>query len=61
MAKLVENAQLLAAATRAAVQELGLELFAPNSPGSAVTSVRAPKGMDSGVIVKRVPQPVRAP
>jgi aspartate aminotransferase-like enzyme len=52
MAKLVENAQMLAAATRAAVQKLGLELFAPASPGSSVTSVRAPKGMDSGVIVK---------
>jgi aspartate aminotransferase-like enzyme len=52
MANLVENAQLLAEATRAAVKELGLELFAPNSPGSSVTAVRAPKGMDSGVIVK---------
>jgi aspartate aminotransferase-like enzyme len=52
MAKLVENAQLLAEATRAAAKELGLELFAPNSPGSSVTSIRAPKGMDSGVIVK---------
>jgi len=52
MANLVENAQLLATATRAAVSELGLELFAPNSPGSSVTAVRAPKGMDSGVIVK---------
>ena len=52
MAHLVENAQLLAAATRDAVTELGLELFAPKSPGSAVTSVRAPKGMDSGLIVK---------
>src|SRR5579872_3839785 len=52
MAKLVENAQMLATATRAAVQKLGLELFAPHSPGSSVTSVRAPKGMDSGVIVK---------
>ena len=52
MAKLIENAQLLARATRAAVQELGLELFAPGSPGSSVTAVRAPKGMDSGVIVK---------
>ncbi len=52
MANLIENAQLLAQATRLAVQELGLELFAPGSPGSAVTSVRAPKGMDSGVIVK---------
>ena len=52
MPKLVENAQLLAKATRAAAVELGLELFAPNAPGSSVTSVRAPKGIDSGVIVK---------
>jgi aspartate aminotransferase-like enzyme len=29
-----------------------LELFSPNAPGSSVTAVRAPKGMDSGVIVK---------
>jgi aspartate aminotransferase-like enzyme len=52
MPKLVENAQLLARATRAAVQKLGLELFAPHSPGSSVTAVKAPRGMDSGVIVK---------
>jgi aspartate aminotransferase-like enzyme len=52
MEKLVENAQMLAQATRAAVTALGLELFAPSSPGSSVTSVKAPKGMDSGVIVK---------
>ncbi len=52
MANLVENAQLLAKATREAVQTLGLELFAPKSPGASVTAVRAPKGMDSGVIVK---------
>src|SRR5579864_6453784 len=52
MANLVENAQQLAAATRAAVTELGLELFAPKSPAASVTAVRAPKGMDSGVIVK---------
>jgi aspartate aminotransferase-like enzyme len=52
MANLVENAELLAKATRAAVTELGLELFSPRSPGSSVTAVRAPKGMDSGVIVK---------
>jgi aspartate aminotransferase-like enzyme len=52
MPKLIENAQLLAQATRTAVQVLGLELFAPGSPGSSVTAVRAPKGMDSGVIVK---------
>ena len=52
MDKLVANAQLLAGATRAAATTLGLELFAPHSPGSAVTAVKAPKGMDSGVIVK---------
>ena len=52
MAKLVENAQLLAHATRAAAVRMGLELFAPGSPGSSVTAVKAPSGMDSGVIVK---------
>jgi aspartate aminotransferase-like enzyme len=52
MSKLVDNAQLLAKATRAAAAELGLELFAPHSPAASVTAIRAPKGMDSGVIVK---------
>jgi len=52
MAKLIENAQLLAEATRAAVQKLGLELFSPDAPGSSVTAVKPPAGMDSGVIVK---------
>jgi aspartate aminotransferase-like enzyme len=52
MANLIENAEMLARATRAAAKELGLELFAPNSPGSSVTSVKAPRGLDSGVIVK---------
>jgi aspartate aminotransferase-like enzyme len=52
MSNLIENAQLLARATREAVQALGLELFAAGSPGSSVTAVKAPAGMDSGVIVK---------
>jgi aspartate aminotransferase-like enzyme len=52
MANLIDNAQLLAAATRTAVQKLGLELFSPSSPGSSVTAVKAPAGLDSGVIVK---------
>ncbi|MBL8227408.1 MAG: alanine--glyoxylate aminotransferase family protein [Bryobacterales bacterium] len=52
MNKLVENAQLLAKATRAAAVDLGLELFSPGSPSSSVTAVKAPAGMDSGVIVK---------
>ena len=52
MPHLIVNAQLLARATRAAVEALGLELFAPGSPGSSVTAVKAPAGMDSGVVVK---------
>jgi len=52
MANLVENAQMLARATRAAVEKLGLELFAAGSPGSSVTAVKAPRGIDSSVIVK---------
>jgi aspartate aminotransferase-like enzyme len=49
--KLVENAQLLARATREAVQALGLEVFS-SSPASSLTAVRPPAGMDSGVIIK---------
>jgi aspartate aminotransferase-like enzyme len=52
MDKLVDNAQQLARATRAACQALGLELFAPESPSGSVTAIKAPAGMDSGVIVK---------
>lgn len=52
MANLVENAMLLAHATRTAALELGLELFAPGSPSSSVTAIKAPAGMDSGEIVK---------
>src|SRR6185312_13767400 len=52
MARLVDNAQQLAHATRVACEALGLELFAADNPGSSVTSIKAPKGMDSGIIVK---------
>ena len=51
MAKLVENAQLLARATRAAATALGLELFS-SAPGGALTAIKAPPGIDSGVIIK---------
>jgi aspartate aminotransferase-like enzyme len=51
MANLIENAQVLASATRSASAELGLEVFAKR-PGSSVTAVKAPAGMDSKVIVK---------
>jgi aspartate aminotransferase-like enzyme len=52
MAALVDNAQQLARATRAACAALGLELFSPGSPSASVTAVKAPAGLDSGVIVK---------
>lgn len=52
MPKLIENAQLLAKGTRIAAEALGLELFAKNNPGSSVTAIKAPAGIDSGVIVK---------
>jgi aspartate aminotransferase-like enzyme len=51
---LIANAALLAEATRAAAQALGLKLFAPGSPANAVTAVCAPEGMDSGSIVKEM-------
>jgi aspartate aminotransferase-like enzyme len=56
MDKLVANAQMLAAATRSAATALGLELFSPKSPGSSVTAIKSPAGLDSGVIVKEFRQ-----
>jgi aspartate aminotransferase-like enzyme len=52
MANLVENAEQLARATRAACTALGLELFSADNPAASVTAVMPPQGMDSGVIVK---------
>ena len=49
--KLVDNAELIAAMTRAAVTAMGFKLFAV-TPGAAATAVYAPEGVDSGVIVK---------
>jgi aspartate aminotransferase-like enzyme len=56
MDRLVDNAQQLAAATRAACAALGLELFAAASPSGAVTAIKAPQGLDSSVIVKEFQQ-----
>ena len=59
--RLIENAQLLARATREAAQALGLELFARDAiPAGAVTAIRAPQGIDSGEIVKRYKQDFEA-
>jgi len=56
MNELINNAQQLAAATRAACGALGLELFAPASPSGAVTAIKAPPGLSSSVIVKEFRQ-----
>ncbi len=50
---LVENAQLLARATRDAAAALGLRPFAKAAPAGAVTSICAPEGINSGEIVKQ--------
>lgn len=50
---LIANAELCAAMTRAGVEALGLKLFAPNCPASALTAVAAPAEADSNVICKR--------
>ncbi len=49
---LIANAAFLAEATRAAVQAMGLQLFAKSSPSSAVTAVCSPEGVDSRVIIR---------
>jgi aspartate aminotransferase-like enzyme len=53
-AMLVENAETCAAMTRAAVEALGLKLFAPDAPAAAATAVLPPPGMDSGAFVKEL-------
>ena len=51
--KLIDNADTIAAMTRAAVVALGFKLFAA-TPGAAATAVYAPEGVDSGLIVKEL-------
>jgi aspartate aminotransferase-like enzyme len=52
--KLVENAETIAAMTRAAVTALGMKLFSPTCPAAAATAVIAPDGVDSSVVVKEL-------
>jgi aspartate aminotransferase-like enzyme len=52
--KLVDNAESCAAMTRAAVEALGMRLFAPEAPAAAVTAILPPAGLDSGAIVKEL-------
>ena len=56
MATLIDNAEQLARATREACHALGLELFAAENPSASVTAVKAPDGLDSGVVVKEFRQ-----
>jgi aspartate aminotransferase-like enzyme len=51
---LIANAALLAEASRAGAQALGLKLFACSSPANAATAICAPAGLDSGAIVKEL-------
>lgn len=48
---LIAGAELCAQMTRAAVAALGLRMFAPTSPASALTAVVPPTGLDSSKIV----------
>jgi aspartate aminotransferase-like enzyme len=49
---LINNAETCAAMTRAAAAALGLKLFSPDGPCAALTAIKPPDGLDSGVIVK---------
>ncbi len=49
---MIENAQLLAKASREAAVALDLKLFAEKNYAGSVTAIRAPEGIDSGKIVK---------
>jgi len=48
--KLFAHYARLAAATRSAMEALGLELYAKESPSNAVTAVKVPKGIDGTAI-----------
>jgi len=51
---LVENAETIAAMTRAAVVAMGCTLFAPDAPSSAATAVLPPAGVSSTLFVKEL-------
>ncbi len=46
--------ETLAQMTRAAMQALGLELYAPDSPAFSTTAVRVPQGLDGKALVKQL-------
>jgi aspartate aminotransferase-like enzyme len=52
LANVFRRHDLLARATRAGVEALGLSLFAKATPSPALTAVTSPKGVDSEAIVR---------
>ncbi|MGH9475795.1 MAG: pyridoxal-phosphate-dependent aminotransferase family protein [Terriglobales bacterium] len=49
---LIVNAETLAAATRAALEALGLQRFGNGLPSGALTAIAMPEGLDSGLVIK---------
>ncbi|MGH9466318.1 MAG: pyridoxal-phosphate-dependent aminotransferase family protein [Terriglobales bacterium] len=49
---LIANAEALGAATRAAMDALGLERFGHGLPSGALTAIATPAGLDSGLVIK---------
>ena len=52
--KLIQNAGLLAEATRTAAKSLGLRLFAEAAPSDALTAICAPERIDSSSVIRRL-------
>jgi len=52
--KILEQHRRMAEGTRAAMEAMGLELFAKNCPSRALTSVKVPEGVDGVQWLKRV-------
>lgn len=53
---LTANAEALGAATRAAMDALGLKRFGNGAPSGALTAIAMPAGLDSGLVVKALRQ-----
>jgi aspartate aminotransferase-like enzyme len=53
---LTANAEALGAATRAAMDALGLKRFGNGQPSGALTAIEMPAGLDSGLVVKALRQ-----
>ena len=51
---LIENAETVAAMTRAGLVALGFTLFSPDAPSAAATAISVPEGLDSGAVVKEL-------